>query len=144
MRSAPLLFWLAFLALGCGDGRKVGTVSGKVTLDGQPLAGARINFQPEGEGLKSVNTGVGSYGQTDANGEYSLTLIDDSARGAIVGKHRVMIRKITGPAPAEGKDPDRPSPDLVPAEYNLKSTLTFEVQPGHNTKNWELLSKKQR
>jgi hypothetical protein len=142
MRTLPLLLCMAGLALGCGDSRRVGTVSGKVTLDGQPLADARINFQPIGD---AKNTGIGSFGKTDANGQYSLTLIDEKAQGAIVGKHRVMIRAITGQPDLEGgKDPDRPSPDRVPPEYNMQSTLTFEVKPGHNTKDWELFSKKKR
>jgi hypothetical protein len=140
MRRLPVFVGLAVLALGCGDGRRFGTVSGKVTLDGAPLADARVNFQPIGD---ARNTGIGSFGKTDADGQYTLTLIDEKAQGAIVGKHRVMIRAITS-TPDPARDDERPSPDRVPPEYNLKSTLTFDVQPGANTANWELFSKKKK
>ena len=32
--------------------------------------------------------------------------------------------------------------DRVPPEYNLNSTLTFEVKPGHNTADFPLVTKK--
>src|SRR5262245_61954234 len=119
MRSPLLLLGLSVLTAGCG--RQVATVSGKVTLDGKPLANARVNFQPSSG--DAVNPGVGSYGQTDANGEYSLNLIDGTGPGAVVGTHRVMIRAVGGgQAAAPGKDPEKASPDRVPLRYNLQST----------------------
>jgi hypothetical protein len=130
---------LACVALGCGGGRDLGTVSGKVTLDNQPLADARVNFQPISE---ARNAGVGSFGRTDANGEYSLTLIDQTAQGAIVGKHRVMIRAVTAGQGNRADDRAPAGKDRVPPEYNINSTLTFVVQPGDNTANWDLQTKK--
>ena len=32
--------------------------------------------------------------------------------------------------------------DRVPPEYNINTTLTFEVKPGHNTADWPLVTKK--
>jgi hypothetical protein len=137
MRCA--LLCLACLALGCGDGRSLGTVSGRVTLDGKPLADARVNFQPMGD---ARNTGIGSFGKTNANGEYSLTLIDETAPGAIVGKHRVMIRAVGAVKGDPEDDKQRAGPDRVPPEYNMNSILTFDVNPGENTANWDLPLKK--
>jgi hypothetical protein len=134
-----LFVGLAVLVAGCGDGRQLGTVSGKVTLDGQPLAGARVNFQPD---AAVRNTGIGSFGKTDANGEYSLTLIDESAKGAVVGKHRVMIKAISDNAADRVDDKAPAGKDRVPLEYNLNTTLFFEVKPGPNTANWALVTKK--
>jgi hypothetical protein len=134
MRSAAILVSLTLLSAGCG-GRPVGLVSGKVTLDGQPLANATVNFQPSGSAL---NAGVGSYGRTDAKGEYTLNLIDGSGSGAIIGPHRVMIRAISDAKTAPGKDPEKASPDRVPPQYNLQTTLTFEVKSGNNVADWGL------
>src|SRR5262245_39578087 len=87
MRPSLLALSLVGLAVGCSSA-KVGSVSGKVTLDGKPVANARVNFQPTGE---TLNPGIGSFGKANANGEYTLSLIDGSSSGAIVGKHKVAI-----------------------------------------------------
>ena len=138
MRAHLLLCCALLGTLGCGTGRNTATVSGRVTLDGAPLADARVNFQPTGE---SKEPGIGSYGRTNANGEYSLTLIDDKGEGAIVGMHRVMIKAVPA-GRAENDDKTPAGKDRVPPEYNLNSTLTFEVKPGHNTADWPLVTKK--
>jgi len=139
MRLFALLLCLVCLALGCRGGRDLGTVSGKVTLDGRPLADARVNFQPMSE---ARNAGIGSFGKTDANGEYSLTLIDATARGAIVGKHRVMIRAVPA-GPSNRTDAKGwVGKDRVPPEYNANSILTFDVKASDNTANWDLQTKK--
>jgi hypothetical protein len=137
-----LLLCSVALVLGCGERRNLGTVSGRITLDGQPLADAKVNFQPMSD---TRNPGIGSFGQTNANGEYTLTLIDEKAQGAIVGMHRVMIIKKAGAAKGDQADDKVPAgKDLVPPEYNLNSTLTFEVKPGHNNADWNLETKKKK
>lgn len=133
MRTQRLLLFAAFLVLGCG-GPKAAQVSGRITLDGKPLANGRVNFQPMGE---SLTTGIGSYGRTDANGEYTLTLIDDSSPGAFVGKHRVAISAYDR-EPDPNDDRKKGSPDRVPRKYNMDSELTFEVQPGPNRADFDL------
>ncbi len=89
MRSYSRLLLGAVLAstLGCGDS-KVGSVSGTVKLDGEPLANAVVIFQPLGDG--KMNPGVGSIGRTNDKGEYRLHLIG-GGNGAVRGKHRVEI-----------------------------------------------------
>jgi hypothetical protein len=32
----------------------------------------------------------------------------------------------------------------VPPEYNINTTLQFVVEPGHNTANWDLKTKKKK
>lgn len=66
-------------------------VSGLVTLDGQPLAGATINFQPITDKATASQAGIGSYGKTDEQGRYTLRLIDPDQPGALVGKHTVTV-----------------------------------------------------
>jgi hypothetical protein len=137
MRPLFLLALTCFAA-GCG-GSKVGLVSGKVTLDGKPLANARVNFQPIGD---TVHTGVGSFGKADDHGEYTLNLIDGSAPGAMVGKHRVAISAYDESKAADPNDDRRKGPpDRVPLRYNVQTELTFEVKPGPNTANFDLKSR---
>ena len=135
MRLCLCLPLAAILATGCG-GPKLAPVSGKITLENKPLPKARITFQPMEGG---VNPGVGSYGEADDNGEYTLKPVDGKGSGALVGKHRVEISLLK-----EGTNPEddrQRTVNLVPPQYNLKSTLTFEVKPGSNTVDWPLTSK---
>src|SRR2546423_891968 len=106
------------LLAGCGSTAKVAPVSGAVTLDGKPLANAHLVFQPEATGGKT-NIGVGSYGDTDAGGKYTLRLQDTDQPGAVVGKHRVEIDiKVQ----ADDRDPKlRPPTKRLPAKYNRNS-----------------------
>ena len=69
---------------------KYAAVSGKVTLDGKPLARAGVTFQPIGS-KDNLNPGEGSAAKTDDNGEYTLVLVFQAKKGAVVGKHRVEI-----------------------------------------------------
>jgi hypothetical protein len=110
---------------GCG-GISTAPVTGKVILDGKPLAGATVTFIPEG-----TNPGPTSSGQTDSNGQYSLALVTDAhVKGAVVGKHKVKISAMEGGGDsAAGADP-KPRVDKVPAEYNTNSGITFDVPAG--------------
>gem|GEM_PF-970265 len=78
--------------LGCGSKLEVAPVSGTVLLDGQPLAGASVNTQPISTSAKP-NPGSGSFGKTDAQGHYSLEVVDPPIVGAMVGEHRVTITR---------------------------------------------------
>ena len=76
-------------AAGCSSNPaiypEVADVVGVVTLDGQPLEGATITFAPE--------AGRASSGVTDSTGRYNLNYTG-SIRGAMLGAHRVMIKKM--------------------------------------------------
>lgn len=124
------LLGLALLAAGCGR-TSVAPVSGRVTLDGKPLAGATIIFQPESE---EMNPGPGSHGTTDAAGQYTLHLTTGDVKGAVVGRHRVSITAYEGgdevPSSAPSSVFRKP---LVPAEYNADTKLRFEVPAAGTT-----------
>jgi len=129
--GAAMFLALGLLA-GCGgqDGPPRGTVSGKVTLDGQPLAGATVTFYPEG--------GRPSVGITDESGNYELAYTADKS-GAAVGKHTVRIT--TAQISGEGVSPDKMK-EKLPAKYNDQSELTVEVASGSNQNvNFDLTSK---
>ena len=114
--SAAVAVAIGLAVSGCStsDQPPLGTVRGKVTLDGQPLAGAIVVFSPVAEGRQS-------FAETSAEGEYELIYFRDT-RGAIVGRHTVRITT------ANEESPD----ERVPARYNAETTLTFDVKPGRN------------
>lgn len=131
------------LAFGCGSGKFV-PVSGKVTLNGKPLANATVAFQPVG-GANPLETGPGSAGRTNENGEYTLTT-GKGAKGAVVGKHQVLI---SAPETYDEEDEQRarqggrPQVDKVPNRYGLKGrdAITFVVPPeGTDQANFALKS----
>ena len=70
-------------------------VSGVVTLDGQPLANARLSFNPRAVG-NNLRAGPDSFGKTDQQGRFQLETID-RIRGAVVTTHRVRIRSGCSP-----------------------------------------------
>jgi hypothetical protein len=135
MRPRLVCSLFLILAAGCG-GTKNAPVSGKVTLNGQPLANAMVTFQPIAkEG--SVEAGPGSSGTTDAEGRFSLKMAT-GASGAVVGKHRVMISQIVNKTdPSDDARPKRGGPpqmEKLPARYNSESQETFDVPSGGTDK----------
>lgn len=111
----------AALLSGCGgSGPEVAPVSGRVTLDGAPLAGARIRFQPEASG------GSPSHGTADADGRYVLGY-KRGQPGALIGWHAIQIE------PSRHGDPEsKTKPPAVPARYNAESELREEVKAGED------------
>ena len=75
---------------GCGKKSNVVPVSGRVMFDGQPLVNVAVNFGPLTGGLDGA---YAAYGKTDAQGRYTLKLVDDNRRGATVGKNRVTLNE---------------------------------------------------
>lgn len=67
-------------------------VAGRVTLDGNPLGGVAVTFQPmRTEASEPVAMAVGSTGITDADGRFVLRSIQNGKEGAVIGQHRVYI-----------------------------------------------------
>jgi hypothetical protein len=100
----PIMSCLLLAASGCQN--HVAPVSGRITLNGQPISGAVVTFQPRGSKVSPQPAGTGSVGRTDGQGRYSLRLIDPDQPGAIVGEHSVTISTATGgtdETPATGK-----------------------------------------
>src|SRR5207302_974197 len=87
-------FWLTALAAalllngpGCGSGQpKLYKVTGKVTLDGQPLSGATVQFVPAdpATGLEIAR------GSTGSDGVYNLTTYNTND-GAMEGNYKVLV-----------------------------------------------------
>jgi hypothetical protein len=121
---------LSLLVLaGCSQsGPELAPVSGRVTLDGQPLVGVTLMFQPEG-------TGSPSYGATDQDGRYQLGY-NRTRQGAMIGWHTIRIQAdniVPGP---NGQPRKRDKP--VPSQYSKGSELRRDVKLGDNVINFEL------
>jgi len=81
------LFLISTIA-GCGPKGPVTTsVSGTVTLDGEPVDGASVAFVPDGEGTPAAC-------KTDASGKFTLKVA--------LGAHKVSVSKIKGPSGLQG------------------------------------------
>jgi hypothetical protein len=104
-------------------GPELGAVQGTVTLDGRPLAGGIVIFEPKAGGHTSRAV-------TDASGRYQLVYLRDT-NGALVGSHIVKIFTAS-----EGNPKER-----IPARYNKQSTLTADVASGANEHNFSLSSR---
>jgi len=117
---------LAVTALGCNQSPfKLVPVSGIVSLDGQPLSGGIVNFQPIISG-SGVNAGPGSTARTGPDGRYTLATIR-GAPGAVIGKHRVKIYSFNAETAKRSQNGNAAERERVPPRYNYNSTLTFDV-----------------
>ena len=153
------------VSVGCSGatGPKTEPVSGAVTLDGQPLAGATVVFSPSG------GEGKAASGVTDASGNYKLTTTN-AGDGAVLGSYQVAITKTEGSSinvdltglsqeeamkksmeayyssdqyKKQGSKDAAAAVDVksaVPAKYGDAKTsgLTADVKAGPNTFNFDL------
>jgi hypothetical protein len=131
---------------GCGglsDQPELGQVTGTITLDGKPLSGIAVVFQPE--------SGRPAKGTTDAKGVYELTYIRQT-KGTKVGPNRVEIAPSEdgdveaeelanvdeeGTATTQRSDARKPA---IPIRYNVRSELKADVKAGKNTFDFKLES----
>jgi hypothetical protein len=142
-------WWIGLSLLwGCGCAgplEKLAPVSGRVTLDGNPLAGAYVSFQPKGA-RDNGSPGPASFARTDSDGRFSLAPVQPeqvsgfAGVGAVVGVHRVVIRKGESETSTPGDESGRYKETLA-ARYNAESTLEITVPDGGTDKaNFELTS----
>jgi hypothetical protein len=74
---------------GCGKGEpRLVEVEGMVLLKGQPLEKVRVEFSPLDDGPQSA-------GLTDSEGKFILATLTDSKKGAVVGKHKVVLKDLS-------------------------------------------------
>ncbi|MGI9429965.1 MAG: hypothetical protein ACR2NM_14990 [Bythopirellula sp.] len=128
-RSLSTAGWLLALLsqlIGCGEvDYPLVPVSGAVTLDGEPLSGAAVVFQPTSTG-SAGKTAPGSVGRTNGDGRYELSTVNDQP-GASPGRHKIRIYSHS-PESAPVSDTDSgENSERVPDRFNYRSQLFFEV-----------------
>lgn len=136
------------LLVGCGGGSvdKLGrlSVSGKVTLDGAPLAKGTIRFEPFGTKEKTIATG-----EFIKAGRYSIP----ASAGLPPGKYTASISSHAEEGTAAAStDPNeamnaaaaaKPATETIPAKYNTQTELVVEVKKGAtNAFDFDLKSEK--
>jgi hypothetical protein len=81
---------VALLAAGC-SGQAVKSVKGKVTYNGEPLAGAELEFVPQSD------LTIGGFGDsTDADGTFEIRIGKGTGRNARSGSFVVLVTKGKG------------------------------------------------
>jgi hypothetical protein len=140
MCSERFVFLFVLVALpptlGCGD--SLASVSGTVTLDGQPVGGSdrygTVSFYREAGG------GAPAIGIIDSSGNYTLNT--GSNDGVEPGTYLVgiSVKHITPPASQDAMPQATP---ITPARYASvgQSGFRHEVKPGRNTIDFDLSSK---
>jgi len=149
------LFVLVFLVsaltflLGCGKkGPAVHHVEGIVTVDGQPVEGANVNFAPKQVlGPDDLSGPLLAGGTTGSNGKYTLSTSRGSAvgGGTTAGEYHVTIvkKKMTNAPTAPLAPGQRIIPQYeygVPQVFERDSKISVEVVKGKNTFNFDLKS----
>lgn len=138
----------AILIAGCGDGGPpLAAAGGRVSFNGQPLAGADVIFNSE--------QGPTAVGQTNEFGRFEL--LTNGKSGAVIGKHKVAIQAVEGfpiggnASPADGAPEEELESEgdlrfgrrwLIPKRYGnpISSGLTAEVSRGStNEYEFELI-----
>jgi len=124
----PAWIGICLLTAGCGPGYKLVPVSGRVTLDGKPVADAHVNFEPRARG-------PGSYGKADQEGRFTLVSVFDDRRGAVPGAQVVLI---TTAKEEPGSDASQLVGELAPPRF-LDGSVTFNVPAeGTDAANFDL------
>ncbi|MCI0457764.1 MAG: HEAT repeat domain-containing protein, partial [Gemmataceae bacterium] len=94
-----------------------GTILGKVTLDGKPLGGGTVTFDPT-KGGKPLSTAI------NPDGTFLLKSVPaGSYKVRVVGDEKGKPGKEEKPPKGAGR---------IPAKYNQESVLLFEVTGGEN------------
>jgi hypothetical protein len=124
LRFLPVLGFAALM--GCSSGIELLPVSGQVTLDEKPVAGAAVLFQ-------TVAGGPVASAVTDDDGRY--TLMTANRKGAVPGEHKVTVTKkiVKGVSQDETVDPSGLRIEWVtPEKYSdpAKSGLDTTVKRG--------------
>jgi hypothetical protein len=133
--SFVLLLPAILITFGCGDSKSPAKVTGTITLNGNPLAGAEVTFTPD-DGTRI------SQGNTDDKGKYELWF-SATANGAAVGTHRVSIRVASSDAyvpPSRDSDVPPPPRETIPSKYNTETELTATLKRGKQVVNFDLIT----
>jgi hypothetical protein len=141
------LRWMAMPAMatmlaGCGSsGSGLVPVSGTVTLEGKPLAGAQVSFAP------AAGNKQGTPGTDITGGSGYYKVMHQGRAGLAPGKYRVVVRKLdANPNDSTGGDPymaslaarARSAPGVDPAGDVIEGHFEREVPDSGGTLDFDL------
>ncbi|MDR2440371.1 MAG: hypothetical protein LBE12_13505 [Planctomycetaceae bacterium] len=131
------LFFVLFLC-GCSTKLPVVPVSGIVTLDGKPLEGFQVFFQPIHE--ETSKTMLTSSGLTNVQGKFLLKTVEENPRnGTSVGKYRVIIGWVDPDSMLLGdSEPQRQPPVKIPENVQTEGIIFIVPPNGTQTANFHL------
>ncbi len=127
---ATLVLGFALSVAGCGGADGKFPVAGNVTMKGAPLASGAILFETQ--------DGSQRGGTTITDGKFSLP----AAQGLLPGEYIVRVSAVesqaataapAGPPGPEAAAIEKANKQIVPDEFNAKSTVKHEVGPGKPT-----------
>jgi hypothetical protein len=114
---------LAALLAGCGqsDRGALFPVAGRLTCNGQPLAGAQVVFHPQ---APSDGKALPARGTTDAAGKFRLTtLVSDD--GAAAGTYLVTVQYYPL---VQWQDEFLAGTNILPPKYAAPATTDLKVE----------------
>lgn len=119
------------LLAGCGGGGSTGTVTGDVTLDGQPMKKGAIQFVPADGKSAEVGADIidGKYSVVVPVGDMQVKITSD-----IVTGKRKLYDTADSPTVEDTKQ-------VVLAKYNAATTLKVTVKGGSQTERFDVHSK---
>jgi hypothetical protein len=108
--------------VGCGDSSvKLLPVSGKVTVDGQPLTTGSVSFRPEKGSASAQEPG----GDIEDDGTYRL--FTAGKEGALPGRYRVLVVAVD-PNDLKKKFPYGKRTSFVNPKYSNPKTTDLAVE----------------
>lgn len=119
-----------FPGCGGGDGLERAPITGLVTVQGAPLAGASVQFMPA-----SGTPGEGALGTSDAEGKFTVISSRQSDEGIPAGEYTVRVSRLVNvdgtPLPSDAADADYPDAwESVPTPYSgMDSPLKAVIAP---------------
>jgi hypothetical protein len=132
--NTTLALLVCLAVLGCGPSSDIDkvVVTGRVTLDGQPIPNGELRFIPDAGTKGPISGGPIKDGVYKAAG-----------RGGVpVGEQVVEIRAYRpqgGPQAAANEG--GPAEQYLPPKYNDQTTLRATIDPSTETQDFELTSK---
>lgn len=121
------VFAATVLMLGCaGEPFKTGEVTGRVTLEGKPVEGIVVRFEPR-QPPNAKKVPPVAFGITDADGRYRAVRMGKRKFGAIVGLNQVRINVPEG------------NTAKIHPRYEADRAFWAEIAPGANVFDLELV-----
>ena len=125
--SVSVVFCVAVILAGCGGERfPTAEVTGRVTLEGKPVEGVVVQFEPRQQpNVKKILPAA--FGVTDADGRYRAFRTGNKKFGAVVGVSQVRVTVPEG------------NTIKIHPRYGQDRAFWAEIAPGPNVYDLELV-----